>query len=190
MAAEISTSIAFISGPIDASDEYFQEHYVPCIETAIQAGNTFVIGPVMGVDAMALQYLLDHNVPPGNITVYMAHFEYQNSSHRAHFEQTGVNVKEVGDLGTTTRDRDAEMTAASTYDILRYRTEEEAKKLYGAGWWPRVSNTEMNERRRKGIKSQAYKLDEALPAQISGEASDDTVGNKSRRVIHKMLGRR
>ncbi|KAL1600790.1 hypothetical protein SLS60_007178 [Paraconiothyrium brasiliense] len=64
-----------------------------------------------------------------------------------------VNVHRVEDA-ITTQDRDAAMTRDSDYDILRYLTEEEAKKLYGEGWWPKVTNTELNERRREAIMSQ------------------------------------
>jgi len=60
----------------------------------------------------------------------------------------------IREAGVTTRDRDAAMTMNSSYDILRYRTEEECKMLYGDLWWPRVSNTEMNERRRMALKGE------------------------------------
>lgn len=44
--------------------------------------------------------------------------------------------------------RDAAMTAASDYDILYVRTEEESRALYGPRYRPRVSATELNRRRR------------------------------------------
>jgi len=53
---------------------------------------------------------------------------------------------------TRTQERDAAMTKASDYDILRYRTEEEAKEFYGKLWMRHVTNTELNERRRKAWK--------------------------------------
>ena len=40
------------------------------------------------------------------------------------------------------------MTAASTYDILFVRSDEDNKALYGAKWRPRVSATELNRLRR------------------------------------------
>ncbi|KAF2737434.1 hypothetical protein EJ04DRAFT_561594 [Polyplosphaeria fusca] len=154
----MTTRTAFISGPLDPSDAYFRLHYEPLIQTAIRAGDSFIVGPVAGVDAMALSFLLRSGVQPQRITVYMAHFEYYDEPRKLAFETLGVNVRLVGPATATTRDRDAAMTAASDYDILRYRTEAEAKAEYGPRWYPRVSNTEMNERRRRGISSAAYTL--------------------------------
>lgn len=155
---DMSNRTAFISGPLDASDSYFRCHYESRIQTAIRAGESFVVGPVAGIDAMALSFLLQSGVQPQNITVYMAHFEYYDEQRRLAFEALGFNVELVGPVTATTKDRDAAMTTASDYDILRYRPEAEAKELYGASWYPRVSNTEMNERRRRGITSMAYTL--------------------------------
>jgi len=140
--------VAFISGPLDASDEYFATHYAPRILSALASGDSFVIGPVRGVDTLALQFLLDpiQNVDPSRITIFMAEFEHARTTWREEYEAKGVRVWKEG---VTTRERDAAMTRESDYDILRYRTEAEAKELYGAEWWPRVSNTEINEERRK-----------------------------------------
>ncbi|KAF2186357.1 hypothetical protein K469DRAFT_707018 [Zopfia rhizophila CBS 207.26] len=182
---------AFISGPLDASEEYFNTHYVPHLQTAIQKGDHFVMGPVAGIDTLSLHYLLSQNVDPKRITVFMAHFEYQNASWRKSYEELGVSVKEVGSLGTTTRDRDAAMTQASDYDILRYRSEEEAKELYGSIWWPRISNTEMNERRRKGVTSQAYNLGGSVAPKLKD--SDGKEGKESvstGKKLLKLLGKR
>jgi len=76
---------------------------------------------------------------------------------------------------TTTRQRDEKMTEDSDYDILRYRTEDEAKEFYGSGWWPRVSNTEVNERRRRGERSLAYNLGGSVKP--LGEDDSGEVGN-------------
>lgn len=151
---------AFISGPLDSTEEYFSLHYKPKIDDAISQGHNFIIGPVRGIDALALHYLLSQNIAPSRITIYMAAFEYTNAAWRRAFTNHDVHVHCVEDA-VTTAERDAAMTRDSDYDILRYRTEEEAKELYGSSWWPRVSNTEMNERRRNGITSRSYKLDEA-----------------------------
>ncbi|KAF2502652.1 hypothetical protein BU16DRAFT_16490 [Lophium mytilinum] len=144
----MSPRVAFISGPLDASDEYFATHYAPRILAAAAADDSFVIGPVRGVDTLALQFLLDpfHDVGPSRITIFMAEFEFASRGWRQGYVEKGVKIWEEG---ITTRERDAAMTRESDYDILRYRTEEETKELYGAAWWPRVSNTEMNERRRR-----------------------------------------
>ncbi|KAF2791257.1 hypothetical protein K505DRAFT_249350 [Melanomma pulvis-pyrius CBS 109.77] len=152
---------AFISGPIDASDEYFNMHYVAPIGAALAAGDSFVMGPVPGIDTLALHHLLSAPIscPRSRITVYMAQFEYADASRRRHYLSLGVNVKEVATAGegTTTRMRDEAMTRESAYDILRYRGEAEAREYYGVGWWPRVSNTEINERRRRGDAGLEYR---------------------------------
>ncbi|KAK7183209.1 hypothetical protein DPSP01_011415 [Paraphaeosphaeria sporulosa] len=154
--SDLKPLTAFISGPLDPTPAYFAIHYAPKLDTAIAAGHNFIIGPVRGVDALALQYLLEKGAEPKRISVYMARFEFASSTWRTSFTSLGVNVVEVEDA-VTTRERDAAMTRDSDYDILRYRTEEEARAAYGAGWWPRVSNTEMNERRRAGDESQEYR---------------------------------
>ncbi|ORY08358.1 hypothetical protein BCR34DRAFT_603607 [Clohesyomyces aquaticus] len=148
---------AFISGPIDASDLYFSTHYIPLLLPAISSGDSFIMGPVRGIDTLALHWLLSQSVAPSRITVYMAHFEYLNLSWRQQYLNIGVNVKDV-EHAATTGERDAAMTSESDYDVLRYRGEEEARREYGEGWWPRVSNTEMNERRRRGEVSRVYNL--------------------------------
>lgn len=149
----MSAQTAFISGPLDSPTEYFETHYVPRILATIAAGDNFVIGPVRGVDTQALHFLLSspQNVSPSRITIFMTHAEYATKSWREQYEVLGVGIREAG---VTTRDRDAAMTMNSSYDILRYRTEEECKMLYGDLWWPRVSNTEMNERRRMASKGE------------------------------------
>ncbi|KAF8208459.1 hypothetical protein K438DRAFT_2012521 [Mycena galopus ATCC 62051] len=157
---------AFISGPIDVDMTYFATHYQARIDAAAAAGHAFVMGPVTGIDTLALYYLAEH-VDRKKITVYMAPFEYASARWRGQYEKLGVNVEEVVDAKTT-RERDAAMTRDSDYDILRYRTEEDAKELYGVTWWPRVSNTEMNERRRVGVLSSAYGLEVK-----GGEANGD-----------------
>jgi hypothetical protein len=143
--------IAFISGPIDATEEYFSQHYKPAILDAIAADDTFVVGPIHGIDTLTLHFLLTQNIAPNRITVYMADFEYHDTERRKRYEKLGVNVVEAVP-GRTTGERDAAMTNASDYDILRYRTERECKELYGALWYARVSNTEKNERRRAALK--------------------------------------
>jgi hypothetical protein len=145
--------IAFISGPLDPSDDYLEKYYVPRLQEAIQNGDSFVVGPMPGIDELALDYLLSHGAEPLRITVYMTEFEYSTTQWRQSFEERGIPMSPGG---RTTRDRDRRMTEASDYDILRYRTEKECKELYGSMWSPRVSNTEMNERRRQGIVHEMY----------------------------------
>ncbi|KAA8908356.1 hypothetical protein FN846DRAFT_906227 [Sphaerosporella brunnea] len=145
-----SSKSAFISGPISPPPDYFATHYTPPILTAASRGDNFILGPASGIDTLALNFLLTTaNVPAYKITVYLAEFENKAFRSRfAAFEAAGGNIKVVG---VTTGERDAAMTEESDYDILRYMTQEEASKLYGNVYWPRISNTEKNERRRKGL---------------------------------------
>jgi hypothetical protein len=120
----------------------------------------------------------------------MAAFEYANTPWLATFTSLGVNANGVEDAYTT-RERDAAMTRDSDYDILRYRTEDEAKKLYGDAWWPRVSNTEMNERRRRGITSQAYGVDDGSEKEVEGrEVLKGGKTESKRSKLGMFLGRR
>ncbi|KAF2655435.1 hypothetical protein K491DRAFT_778736 [Lophiostoma macrostomum CBS 122681] len=112
------SAVAFISGPLDATDAYFESHYRRRIDAAIASGHSFVVGPVMGIDTLALEYVLSRIVDPQRVTVYMAFFEYANPQLKRHFENMGVQTKCVGDVTATTRDRDAKMTEDSGYDIL------------------------------------------------------------------------
>jgi hypothetical protein len=60
---------AFISGPLDPTQDYFATHYVPKIDTAISQNHDFIIGPVRGIDTLALSYLLSQSVAPSRITI-------------------------------------------------------------------------------------------------------------------------
>ena len=153
-------SIAFISGPMDPDGAYFATHYRAAVDRAIQNKHHFVIGSVEGIDTLALTYLLQQGLEPSRITIYLANFEAAIPTLFSRLAALGVRTRVVGESGeaVSTGDRDAAMTRESDYDILRYRTEEEAKELYAERWWPRVSNTEMNERRRRGVVSEAYVL--------------------------------
>jgi hypothetical protein len=143
--------IAFISGPINSgpNEIYFHTHYVSRIQQAIENGHDFVIGPIpSGVDADALYYLLGYPVAPSRITIFVTLAEEQIFGPR--FRTLSVNLQVVE--GQMTQERDAAMTQASTYDILRVRTTEEARAFYGGMARPGyVTNTERNWRRRRGI---------------------------------------
>ncbi|KAL4783798.1 hypothetical protein BJX76DRAFT_357699 [Aspergillus varians] len=149
----VQPTVAFISGPIDTSANaaYFHTHYKPQIDVSIAAGHSFVIGPLTsGVDADALSYLLDYPVPPSRITIFMTIAE--DSAWGEQFRRRGVNVHVLEDITATSQNRDAAMTEASDYDILRWRTEGEAKEFYGTLYRPgHLTNTERNWRRRRGI---------------------------------------
>ncbi|KAJ5104298.1 hypothetical protein NUU61_001645 [Penicillium alfredii] len=148
-------AIAFISGPVDTGPDeaYFHTHYVPRINHAIDCGHHFVIGPLpRGVDADALAYLLAYSVAPSRVSIFVTPAE--DGMWGAHFRSFGVHVQVVD--GQMSRDRDAALTQASTYDILRLRTADEARVFYGRLWREGyVTNTERNWKRRRGIPEDA-----------------------------------
>jgi len=142
-----STPVAFISGPLKVEPAYFDTHYAPRIQQAIREGHLFILGPSRGTDTLAFDFLQKSGVPASRIRVYL------NSSEETRirgvfkqFEQGGGSVVMV--KGGHDQ-RDEAMTRASHYDILRYRTEQECRALYGAAYRKRISGTEKNELRRK-----------------------------------------
>ena len=138
---------AFISGPITFPATYFTQHYAARLRAAVVADHRFVVGPAPGIDTIALDFLLvENSVPPSHIAVYLCGFEAVADYGR--YEAMGVKVVVEG---LTTGERDAAMTRDSDYDVLRYMGEEEAREFYGAAYYPRITNTEKNERRRKGL---------------------------------------
>ncbi|KAJ7768538.1 hypothetical protein B0H16DRAFT_319519 [Mycena metata] len=144
--------IAFVSGPLAPSPTYFAEHYAPRVDEAIKQGHAFVLGAARGVDAATLAYLLQNDVSPGRITVFLSESERAREK-----EFTALSVKVVI-AGRGHKARDAAMTAASDYDILRYQTEAECRALYGSEYRPRVSGTEWNERRRQQVLAAAQSV--------------------------------
>jgi hypothetical protein len=160
-----SPLIAFISGPLEADVTYFQQHYLLRIISALEAGHHFIIGPSRGIDSMALEFLLSYQPPPSQaitgdasacavasrITLYLNAHESRTPKLRyapliKKLERMGGKVTVVIPGGHT--ERDEAMTRGSHYDILRYRTEEECRALYGDRYRKRVSGTEKNEIRR------------------------------------------
>ncbi|KAJ5775016.1 uncharacterized protein N7511_000027 [Penicillium nucicola] len=172
--------IAFVSGPIDTgpSESYFHTHYVTKINEAIERDHDFVLGPIpSGVDADALAYLLLTVPVLDRITIFVTQAEDGMWGER--FRTMGVHVEVVE--GQMTRDRDAALTRASTYDILRVRTKAEAQALYGSMWREgHITNTERNWKRRRGIaenevvaeqeinRSMGYSSDPAVPTKPIG----------------------
>jgi hypothetical protein len=148
--ASSDRQVAFISGPLDTGNDacYFHAHYAARIDAATSRGDHFVIGPIpYGIDADALAYLLEHPVSPDRITVFVTAAEDQLWGRK--FREMKVNVHVQGQ---TPAERDAAMTGASSYDILRWRKRAEARELYGALWREgHITNTERNWRRRRGI---------------------------------------
>ncbi|GFN11702.1 hypothetical protein AtubIFM56815_009242 [Aspergillus tubingensis] len=177
---------AFISGPINTgpNEAYFHSHYPPLLTAAIARNDSFVLGPLpYGVDSDALSYLLQYPVSPTKITVFVT--SQEDGLWGLQLRALGVNIHVVE--GNSTRDRDAAMTAASTYDILRIRPEEEAREVYGELCKERyVTNTERNWRRRRGMGE-----DEKVEAEvINGDVRAGLgVKEKKRRFLGKALGR-
>jgi hypothetical protein len=160
--------VALISGHIDLTISEFEKHYIPQINAALQDGHHFIMGDAAGADTLALSYLLSQVPPPNHmdiksrITVYpsrklnISKFKEQGlrvippDDPSLVVERTVVVVTKQGEDARRYHhiQRDANMTAATDYDILFVRDEEECKKLYGENYRPRVSATEMNRMRR------------------------------------------
>ncbi|KAJ5907283.1 uncharacterized protein N7473_004199 [Penicillium subrubescens] len=164
--------IAFISGPINSGPNgvYFHTYYVPRIQQAIEKGHKFVIGPIpSGIDANALDYLLAYPVAPEHITIFVTPAEEATFGPR--FRAMSVNLQVVE--SQMTQERDAAMTQASTYDILRVRTMEEAREFYGGMARPGyVTNTERNWRRRRGMTEDLLITAEEINCSMGYPASE------------------
>lgn len=144
-----TSKIAFISGHIELPLNYFETYYEPQIQTAIASNDSFVMGPIPGVDTLALKYLVANGVEASRITVYLADFEQPLIKDQLQwFRDLGGKFHVEG---VRTSDRDAAMTRDSDYDILRYMPVDEQKAFYRDRYFPRVSATEKNERRRLGL---------------------------------------
>ncbi|KAF9481237.1 hypothetical protein BDN70DRAFT_831367 [Pholiota conissans] len=139
--------IAFISGPQDIDAAYFETHYIPPIKNAIAQGHRFILGPSRGVDAFALDYLRKSGLPTSRIRLYL------NTSEETRVKPIFRRFEEAGGSVVMVKgghaERDEMMTRNSHYDILRNRTEEEARALYGELYMKNVSGAEMNALRRK-----------------------------------------
>jgi hypothetical protein len=139
---------AFVSGPLAPPPTYFSIHYEPSLLAAIERSDSFVI-PAPGIDNLALRFLVSHGVDPSKITVYLANF--QDGTLRPGLKWLEDLAGLVTVEGHTTGERDAAMTRDSDHDVLRYMTLEEQRIEYGDNYYPRISNTQKNERRRMGL---------------------------------------
>lgn len=91
------------------------------------------------------------DVHPSRITVYLLHTRKNDALKMIDnkYRMRGLNVKVIIQ-GWRHTERDAAMTAASDYDILWVRSDEETKTLYGAKYRAgRISGTQNNQNRRK-----------------------------------------
>ncbi|KAI1860967.1 uncharacterized protein JN550_011122 [Neoarthrinium moseri] len=164
--------IALISGHTDLSPSGFTTHYVPHINTALDTGHRFILGDAAGTDTFALAYLLSAPVLAAHPNIVSRITVYPSRRHNiAALRAQGLRViapdhpslkveRTVGVVGKKGPDarrwhhiqRDANMTAASDYDILFVRSEEESRRLYGEKYRARMSATELNRRRREELK--------------------------------------
>ncbi|KJA23956.1 hypothetical protein HYPSUDRAFT_201071 [Hypholoma sublateritium FD-334 SS-4] len=187
---------AFISGPLEPGQDYFRTHYEARIREAIAAGDAFVMGPAEGMDTMARNFLLDEAaVAPERVTVYFSEqqvlWDPELAALKARVERLGGHVVVEG---MSTGVRDAAMTRDSDYDILRYMSVEEQKAFYGKRYFPRVSNTEKNERRRLGlplhVNHERDKVDQArLAADESGKDSRNGALATWKKGVSNMVNR-
>ncbi|KAI5360664.1 hypothetical protein Slin15195_G085800 [Septoria linicola] len=156
--------MAFISGHIDLTEASFLTHYQAAIDKAIRENEHFILSNAGGADTLARQYLLAHGVHPSRITIWN-HTPPERRKRDANatmrsidesrtgeatldsYRKQGLNVKVINGWHT---ERDAAMTAASDYDVLWVRPDEETKALYGEKYRPgRVSGTRKNKNRRE-----------------------------------------
>lgn len=189
MLARASARIGFISGPLEVPVEYFTTYYVPLIERGMSLGHNFILGPSCGIDSMAFQYLVStpqRRYPATRVAVYLS----QNEAPRLWpkynwFEKIGGTIVVAGRNHTA---RDGAMTRASHYDILRYRTEEESRVLYGADYRARVSGTEKNELRRKTGIGLVWRevVEETVAVGVASTASTSAEDKKRRNLERKV----
>ena len=170
MATDVAR-VAFISGHTDLSQIDFDRIYEPLICEAIASGHTFILGDALGVDTIALTYLLSWKDDlRQRVTVY--------ASRKYNIPKlTALGVKVIGPddsclaptpeietlIGIENEGRnkarfrhlirDTHMTLNSNYDILYVRSEEGSRELYGEKYKPRVSATEHNRLRRVKVGS-------------------------------------
>jgi hypothetical protein len=142
--------IAFISGPLAPSADYFNQHYEPRLSAALLAGDSFILGPSRGIDSVSLAYLQSQNCEPSRLSIYFTISEYYRThvDFRKELDSAGIRTIAAGKNHTQ---RDEAMTRASDYDILRYLTKEECMEMFGVRYRERVSGTELNERRRLAL---------------------------------------
>lgn len=104
----------YISGHLDLTKEEFEEHYVPMIENALNAGNYyFVVGDAKGTDTMAQEYLAERKKVLDAIDVSVYHM----------FKKPRNNIGGWPCIGgfRTDENRDICMTLHSNVDIAWFR---------------------------------------------------------------------
>ena|SRR5581483_5338407 len=138
------SKIAFVSGHVELDHKTFLDHYQGPLDEAIKNQCSFVIGNAQGADTYALNYLLEKQVNPHNITIYI-YSRFQKSCEN--YAKKGINVKSGF---KSYSERDQSLTLNSDYDIAWVRSEEESKILFGNRWKPhKKSATQLNLERRR-----------------------------------------
>jgi len=100
-------SVAFVSGHLNLTDAEFEAHYVPTLDRALAAGDSFVTGDARGADLLAQRYLLARSA---SVVVY----------HMLTTPRNNTGFPTVGGF-TSDDERDRRMTADSDYDIAWIR---------------------------------------------------------------------
>jgi hypothetical protein len=68
--------VAMISGPLAPPAGFFEEHYIPRIDLALENGDAFVIGPGRGIDQTAVEYIIP-KLPKEEVVRKISVFFYQ-----------------------------------------------------------------------------------------------------------------
>ena len=65
-----------ISGPVAPPAGFFEEHYIPRIDLALENGDAFVLGPSRGIDQMSAEYIIP-KLPKEEVVGRISVFFYQ-----------------------------------------------------------------------------------------------------------------
>lgn len=111
------STVIFVSGHMDLTNEEFEEHYVPRIREAWFRGCRFVVGDAMGLDTLAQRFLIE--LGKGNedrrFEVY-----HMLEAPRFHMGRRNQKGELVGGFKSD-EERDEAMTMASDEDIAWVR---------------------------------------------------------------------
>lgn len=134
------TTVCFISGHIDLTEDEFFKYYKSKIDDAMLRNCNFVVGDSDGADFLAQKYLLK-NYDINKVIIYHLFFRPKNN--------IDSKFKTIGGYISHNR-KDSAMTKCSHEDIAYVRPLEETKKLLGKSYNPNyISATQRNIDRRK-----------------------------------------
>ncbi len=136
--------VAFISGPLDISQEEFLAQYKLFIDKAISLDHKFVIGNARGTDTFAREYL-DSVGLGSKTTIYPYYYPNQNIKNITYGQ---CNVMNLTYKNIT--ERDDVCTRLSTYDIVFIRSDTEVRRSVGETKFDpnRITGTKANVLRR------------------------------------------